>query len=126
MLITLSIVQTKIARDKLTTVTTVTLKVLCTSVKREEPSKVLEEKVLTKTRVLKQNKIREHFGILREVDHCEFLSSPTCCQDGKITATKGVGGHPGHVSVFTGRRHTEFGREYAYAEGHSLGALNAE
>jgi hypothetical protein len=87
----ISIVQKKIAQDTLTAVTTVTLKVLCTSVKREETSKVLEERVLTKTRVLKQNKISEHLGILREMEHCELLSSPKCCQDGKIWATKRYG-----------------------------------
>jgi len=48
MLIIRHIVQEKRARDTHTRITTITLKVLCTNVKREEPSKVLEEKVLMK------------------------------------------------------------------------------
>ena len=115
MLIIFSIVQKKIARYILTTLTTLTLKILCISVKREEESKVLEEKILMKTRVLKQNKIREHFGMLREVERREFLSSPKCCYDGKISATKRCGRASVTrvcVYVFRGTRHTGFGGVY--------------
>jgi len=108
-----------------TTVRTVTLKVLCTLVKMEEPSKVMKENVLMKHMYLSRIKYASTCRILREVEHCEFLSSPKCCQDGKISAARRCGRASGTRVCL--QRKKAYGVWWGiYAEGHPLGTLNAE
>jgi hypothetical protein len=60
---------------------------------------MLEEKMLKKILVLKQN---QHFQILRAAEFREFLTSPS------VVTLRWAR----HVFVFGGRCCTEFGREY--------------